>query len=60
MNELLDQFILEARELAEAAAGDLLALERAPGDAARLDGAFRAVSLDVDECARLEPRFLAF
>lgn len=43
MNELQDQFILEARELAEAAAEDLLALERAPADAARLDSAFRAV-----------------
>ncbi|MBP0496455.1 chemotaxis protein CheA [Pararoseomonas indoligenes] len=43
MNELLEQFLVESRELVQAAADDLLALERNPGDPARLDGAFRAV-----------------
>jgi len=42
MNEFLEQFLLEARELAEQATGELLALEKTPGDAARLDSAFRA------------------
>lgn len=42
MNEFLEQFVLEARELVEQATGDLLALERAPDDKARLDSAFRA------------------
>ncbi len=41
MNELLEQFLIEARELAEQATDDLLALEQAPDDRARLDGAFR-------------------
>ncbi|MFG1397460.1 chemotaxis protein CheA [Roseixanthobacter pseudopolyaromaticivorans] len=43
MNELLQQFLIEARELVAQATEDLLALERTPGDAARLDSAFRAV-----------------
>ncbi|MCR0981495.1 chemotaxis protein CheA [Roseomonas populi] len=43
MSELLEQFLVESRELVQAAADDLLALESAPGDPARLDGAFRAV-----------------
>lgn len=43
MKELVDQFIIEGRELIEQATDDLLALERNPSDAARLDGAFRAV-----------------
>ena len=43
MSELLEQFLAEGQELVEAAAGHLLALEREPGDQARLDGAFRAV-----------------
>lgn len=43
MSELLDQFLVEGRELIEQATDDLLALERDPADAARLDGAFRAV-----------------
>ncbi len=43
MDELLDQFLIEGRELVQAASDDLMALERSPGDAARLDGAFRAV-----------------
>ncbi len=43
MEDLLEEFLIEGRELVQAAGDDLLALERAPGDAARLDGAFRAV-----------------
>jgi two-component system chemotaxis sensor kinase CheA len=42
MNEFLEQFLLEARELAEQATGELLALERAPDSKEHLDGAFRA------------------
>ncbi|RYJ02179.1 MAG: chemotaxis protein CheA, partial [Acetobacteraceae bacterium] len=42
MDELLDQFLIEAPELVEQAADDLLALERDPADAARLESAFRA------------------
>ena len=43
MSDLLEAFLAEARELAETAAAELMALERAPDDAARLDGLFRAV-----------------
>lgn len=43
MDELLDQFLVEARELIAAAGEDLAQLDRTPGDAARLDGAFRAI-----------------
>ncbi|MEP9378156.1 chemotaxis protein CheA [Aquabacter sp. CN5-332] len=42
MNELLQQFLIEARELVTQATDDLLALEHTPGDAGRLDSAFRA------------------
>jgi two-component system, chemotaxis family, sensor kinase CheA len=42
MNEFLEQFLLEARELAEQATSELLALERTPADKERLDSAFRA------------------
>ncbi|MFC7690914.1 Hpt domain-containing protein [Paeniroseomonas aquatica] len=42
MDELLEQFLVEAPELVEQAAEDLLALERDPADAARLESAFRA------------------
>ena len=42
MNEFLEQFLIEARELVEQATSDLLALERDPTDRERLDGAFRA------------------
>jgi two-component system chemotaxis sensor kinase CheA len=41
MNDLLEQFLIESRELAEQATDDLLALEQAPDDRARLDSAFR-------------------
>jgi len=42
MNEFLEQFLIESRELVAQASEDLLALERDPQDRARLDGAFRA------------------
>lgn len=42
MNEFIAQFLVEARELTEAASTDLLAMEQDPGQAAHLDGAFRA------------------
>ena len=42
MNEFLEQFVVEARELIEQVTPDLLALEREPGDRASLDGSFRA------------------
>src|SRR5580704_4625867 len=41
MNDLLEQFLIECRELVEAATADLLALETSPQDKDRLDGAFR-------------------
>lgn len=43
MDELLVQFIVEARELVQAAIDDLFVLEREPENAGRLDSAFRAV-----------------
>jgi two-component system, chemotaxis family, sensor kinase CheA len=42
MNEFLEQFLIEARELIEQGTTDLLALERAPADRETLDSAFRA------------------
>lgn len=42
-DELLDQFLIEGRELTAQAGEDLAALARAPGDRARLDRCFRAV-----------------
>lgn len=42
MNEFIEQFLIEARELVALATDDLLALEAAPGNAERLDSAFRA------------------
>jgi two-component system chemotaxis sensor kinase CheA len=42
-DDLLQHFIVEARELVEHATDDLLALERDPADTVRLDSAFRAV-----------------
>jgi len=41
MNEFIEQFLIEARELVDQTTDDLLTLEREPGDRARLDGAFR-------------------
>ena len=43
MDELLEQFLIEGPELAQRAGQDLLALERAPNDAALIDSAFRAI-----------------
>src|SRR5262249_37845381 len=43
MDELLEQFLIEAPEQVEQAAADLLTLERNPDDRAALDSAFRAV-----------------
>jgi two-component system chemotaxis sensor kinase CheA len=42
MNEFVEQFLLESRELVAQATDDLMALEDSPGDRERLDGAFRA------------------
>jgi two-component system chemotaxis sensor kinase CheA len=42
MNELLQQFLIESRELVEQASDDLLALEKQPHDIQRFDEAFRA------------------
>ena len=42
MNEFLEQFLLESRELVDEATRELLALERAPEERDRLDAAFRA------------------
>lgn len=42
MDELLAQFLVESRELVEQATDDLLALEQAPHDRERFEGAFRA------------------
>jgi two-component system chemotaxis sensor kinase CheA len=42
-DNLLEYFIIEARELVQQATDDFLALERNPTAAARLDSAFRAV-----------------
>ena len=41
MNEFLEQFLIEGRELVEQATEDLLVLEEAPDDRGRLDSAFR-------------------
>lgn len=43
MNELLQQFLIESRELAEHATDDLLALERSPQDEELLDAVLRAM-----------------
>jgi two-component system chemotaxis sensor kinase CheA len=42
MNEFLEQFVLESRELAELAVSEMLALEKDPGNRDHLDSAFRA------------------
>ena len=42
MNEFVEQFLIEGRELVAQGNDDLLALEERPGDRERLDGAFRA------------------
>jgi len=42
MNEFIEQFLIECRELVEQGTDDLLLLEERPGDRERLDSAFRA------------------
>ena len=42
-DELLDQFVVEGRELTQQATDDLFALEAAPSDPERLDAVFRAL-----------------
>jgi two-component system chemotaxis sensor kinase CheA len=42
MDDFIEQFLVEARELVVQATEDLLALEQDPGQAERLDSAFRA------------------
>ncbi|MGP3699552.1 chemotaxis protein CheA [Rhodobacter sp. NSM] len=42
MDELVEQFLIEGRELVQQASDDLLALEHSPGDRSRIDSAFRA------------------
>lgn len=42
MNELIEQFVIESRELVQQATDDLLVLEKTPADRERLDSAFRA------------------
>jgi two-component system chemotaxis sensor kinase CheA len=42
MNEFVEQFLLESKELVAQAIDDLIALEEKPVDRERLDGAFRA------------------
>src|ERR1700722_1732933 len=41
MNEFIEQFLVESRELVEQASADLLALEENPADSEKLDGVFR-------------------
>ena len=41
MNEFVEQFLIEGRELVAQGNDDLLALEEHPDDRERLDGAFR-------------------
>lgn len=43
MDELLDQFLIEGRELVAQASKDFAALSRDPADAAAIDSAFRAI-----------------
>ncbi len=42
MNEFIEQFLIEGRELVAQGSDDLLALEEQPGDKQRIDSAFRA------------------
>ena len=43
MNEFLEQFLIESRELIAQASDDLLVLEHNPEDTNRFDSAFRAL-----------------
>ncbi len=54
MDDLLQEFIAETRETAEALAGEIVAWEAAPGDRARLDGIFRFVHTVKGSCGFLD------
>lgn len=43
MDELLEQFVIEGRDLVQQAADSLMALERQPGSPSHIDSAFRAI-----------------
>ncbi len=43
MDELMEQFLIESRELVQQASDDLISLEGNPGDQPRIDSAFRAI-----------------
>lgn len=54
MDDLLQEFIAETRETAEALAGEIVAWEAAPGDRARLDAIFRFVHTVKGSCGFLD------
>ena len=54
MDELLQEFIAETRETAEALAGEIVAWEADPGDRARLDAIFRFVHTVKGSCGFLD------
>ncbi len=54
MDDLLQEFIAETRETAEALAGEIVAWEAAPGDRGRLDGIFRFVHTVKGSCGFLD------
>ena len=50
MDDLINDFIAETREMLEALAGEIVAWEAAPGDRARLDEIFRFVHTVKGNC----------
>lgn len=54
MDDLLEEFIAETRETAEALAGEIVAWESAPHDRARLDAIFRFVHTVKGSCGFLD------
>ncbi|MEZ0495564.1 chemotaxis protein CheA [Sphingomonas sp. IW22] len=54
MDDLLQEFIAETRETAEALAGEIVAWEAAPDDRARLDAIFRFVHTVKGSCGFLD------
>jgi two-component system chemotaxis sensor kinase CheA len=44
MEDLINEFIAETREMLEALGGEIVAWEATPGDRARLDAIFRFVT----------------
>ncbi|HTG37560.1 chemotaxis protein CheA [Sphingomonas sp.] len=54
MDDLLQEFIAETRETAEALAGEIVAWEAAPDDSARLDAIFRFVHTVKGSCGFLD------